>query len=96
MKTPIRLAYAITTHKVRGVTLTSGLIDHGKSEKNLGTTFVQLSRFKKLNQFLIRLFSFEEKIAKSTLLVPNKEAETQLQNKFTYTLNNYKHNYKLK
>ena len=83
LKTPIRLAYAITTHKVRGDTLTSGVIDLGKSEKSLGTTFVQLSRFKKLNQFLIRSFAFEEKIAKSTLLVPKKEAETKLQNKFT-------------
>ena len=36
MKTPIRLAYAITTHKVRGDTLTSGVIDLGKSEKREG------------------------------------------------------------
>ncbi len=39
---PLRLAYAITTHKVQGDTLDSGVICLGKSEKSLCQTFVQV------------------------------------------------------
>ena len=72
----LRLSYAITTHKVQGDTLESGVISLGKSDRNLGTTFVQISRFKKLNQFLIEPFPFDrlEKIAKSECL-PGRMAE---------------------
>ena len=64
---PLRLAYAITTHKVQGDTLTSGVVNLGDSEKSLGQTFVQISRFKKLNQFLIQPFPYDRllKISKS-------------------------------
>jgi len=53
------LSYALTTHKVQGDTLELGFIDLGKTERNLGSTFVQLSRFKKLTQFLIKPFPFD-------------------------------------
>ena len=67
---PLRLAYAITTHKTQGETLDKGIIDLGKSEKNLGTTFTQISRFRKLTDFLIKPFSFTrlQVIANSTVL----------------------------
>ena len=87
----LRLAYAITTHKVQGDTLVSGVIDLGSSERSLGTTFVQVSRFKKLSQFLIEPFSYERllKIGKSECLPPRKKEETNLKNKFENTINSY-------
>ena len=54
----LRLAYAITTPKVQGETLESGVICFGKTEKSLGQAFVQISRFKKLDQVLIEPFPF--------------------------------------
>ena len=33
--------------------LDKGVIDLGKTERNLGSTFVQLSRFKKIKDFLV-------------------------------------------
>ena len=56
---PIRLAYAITNHKTQGETLEKGIIHLGKNEKNLGTSFVQFSRFKKLTDFLVEPFSYD-------------------------------------
>ncbi len=57
---PLRLAYALTTHKTQGETLHKGIVDIGKNEKNLGSTIVRLSRFKKLTDFLIRPFPFHD------------------------------------
>ncbi len=67
---PLRLAYAITTHKVQGDTLESGVICLGKSERSLGQTFVQVSRFKNIKQFLVQPFPFDrlQKIGKSESL----------------------------
>jgi len=56
---PIRLGYASTVHKVQGATLTSGVINLGKNEKHLGSSFVAISGFKRLDQFLIEPFSFD-------------------------------------
>jgi|688.fasta_scaffold2224670_1 hypothetical protein len=90
---PLRLAYAITTHKVQGDTLDAGVISLGKSEKSLGQTFVQISRFKKLDQFIVQPFPFDRltKIAKSVCLPGRLEEEKILLNKFKTTLNKYKH-----
>jgi hypothetical protein len=90
---PLRLAYAITTHKVQGDTLDAGVIALGKSERSLGQTFVQLSRFKKLNQFICQPFPFDRltKIANSTCLPGRLEEEKRLLNKFNKTLLKYHH-----
>lgn len=56
---PIRLNYATTIHKSQGSTLSSGIIDLGKRETSLGLTFVALSRFKNINDFLIKPFPFQ-------------------------------------
>lgn len=74
------MAYAITTHKTQGDTLDKGIVNLGKTEKNLGSTFVQLSRFKKLGDFLIAPFPFSrlQKIALSKSLGPRIEEEKRL------------------
>lgn len=78
---PIRLAYAITTHKTKGDTLDTGIINVGKNEKNLGSTFVRFSRFKKLTNFIVHPFPFSRltKIALSKSLAPRLLEETRLE-----------------
>ena len=90
---PLRLAYAITTHKVQGDTLDKGVISLGKSEKSLGQTFVQISRFKKLTDFLVQPFPFDrlQKIAKSECLPGRRAEEKNLQQKFLETLDKFSH-----
>ncbi len=90
---PIRLSYALTTHKVQGDTLELGFIDLGKTERNLGSTFVQLSRFKKLTQFLIKPFPFDRltKIANCKQLAPRIIEETKLQSYSEVTKTKYHH-----
>ena len=65
----------MTTHKTQGETLGLGIIDLGKNERSLGSTFVQLSRFKRLTDFLILPFPFSRltKIALSDSLKPRIE-----------------------
>ena len=84
---PIRLAYAMTSHKTQGETLHKGIVDIGKNEKNLGSTFVQLSRFKKLTDFLIRPFPFSrlQKIGDSKCLAPRMKEEKRLNELFILT-----------
>ena len=81
---PIRLAYAITTHKTQGDTLTKGIINVGKIEKNLGTTFVQFSRFKKITDFVCYPFPYSRltKIALCKAL-PSRNAEEANLDKLT-------------
>ncbi len=90
---PLRLAYAITTHKVQGDTLDAGVICLGKSEKSLGQTFVQISRFKKLSQFLVQPFPYDrlKKIASSNSLPGRIAEEIILLNKKDKTLKKYAH-----
>jgi hypothetical protein len=59
---PIRLAYAMTSHKTQGETLDKGIIHVGNFERHLGTTFKQFSRFKKYTDFIIEPFSFDRLI----------------------------------
>jgi len=84
---PLRLSYALTTHKVQGDTLTSGVIDLGKLERNIGSTFVQLFRFKKFTQFLIQPFSLDRltKIKNHKQLQPRLKEEARLMNLFKNT-----------
>jgi hypothetical protein len=90
---PLRLRYAMTTHKTQGETLNLGVIDLGKNERSLGSTFVQLSRFKKITDFLIKPFPFSRltKISLSTLLMPRMTEELRLNNLNITTQIKYKH-----
>jgi len=74
----------------------SGVIDLGSMEKNLGSTFVQLSRFKKLTQFLIKPFAFSRltKIANSKQLKPRIYEEKRLHQLFNQTKHNFSHLFK--
>jgi hypothetical protein len=90
---PLRLCYALTSHKTQGETLTKGIIDLGNNEKNLGTTFVQLSRFRSIDDFLIKPFPFDRltKIALSKSLAPRIKEESRLQTLYMQTKINFKH-----
>ena len=63
------------------------------SEKSLVQTFVQISRFKKLKDFLVQPFPFDrlQKISKSESLPGRISEETILQKKFTNTLIEHAH-----
>ena len=77
-----------------------GVIDLGKTERNLGSTFVQLSRFKKIKDFLVMPFPYSRlnKIALSVSLPPRKAEEARLE-KLNIKTKNYfdfllaQHNY---
>ena len=56
---PLKLNYAMTIHKSQGSTLSSGVIDLGKSELSLGLGFVALSRFKSIHDFVIEPITFQ-------------------------------------
>jgi ATP-dependent exoDNAse (exonuclease V) alpha subunit len=88
---PIRLNYATTIHKSQGSTLNRGVIDLGTSEKTLGLTFVALSRFKNINDFIIKPFPYSrlEKIKQSKSLAPRLEEEKRIQLIVESTLKNF-------
>ena len=50
---PLKLAWAITIHKSRGLTLKKAWVDLGPSEKFSGMTYVALSRVKKLEDLIV-------------------------------------------
>jgi len=89
---PFRLAYAITVHKSQGETLQHGVIDFDKSEKSLGSSYVQLTRFKKFNQFCIKPFSYDritKQIKESKNLIPRMKEEARLADLTKKTLEKY-------
>jgi hypothetical protein len=61
-------------------TLDACVIDLGKIERNLGSTFVQFSRFKKFTDFVVRPFPFDRltKIANSSCIIPRTKEEERL------------------
>jgi hypothetical protein len=89
---PLRLAYALTTHKTQGETMEKGVIDVGKNERSLGSTFVQFSRFKKFTDFIVKPFSFERisKIGSSKSLPTRLEEEKRLVELFIKTKDLFK------
>lgn len=60
---PLKLCYAMTIHKSQGQTLTSAVIDIGKTERVAGLTFVALSRLKKLKNAIIQPMAYERLLA---------------------------------
>ncbi len=62
--------------------MTAGVANLGKKEKNLGPSFVEISRFKRFDKFLIEPFSFDRitsMIKKSKLHKPRLEEEAKLE-----------------
>lgn len=88
---PIRLTYATTIHKSQGSTLDRGVVDLGPSEKSLGLSFVALSRFKNINDFIIKPFPFKrlEKIKQSKSLAPRLQEEKRIQSLVDLTFSNF-------
>lgn len=88
---PIRLNYATTIHKSQGSTLDSGVIDLGKKEQSLGLTFVALSRFKNINDFLIKPFPFQriDSIKNHKSLKPRLEEELRIEQLVVETKRKY-------
>ena len=85
---PLRLAYAMTIHKSQGQTMNRVVIDLGKNEQSLGTTFVALSRVKNYKDFIIAPFSLErlQKISRSSNLKPRMEEEKRILDIFQNTM----------
>ena len=52
--------YAFTVHKSQGATLKSGVIDLTEHGRNLGSSYIQLNRFKNVNYFLIQPLVMKE------------------------------------
>jgi hypothetical protein len=79
---PIMLGYAVTAHRVQGLTLDTGVIDFGKSEFALGISYVALSRFKSINNLLINGHSYDRittQIKKHAQYSKREQEEQRLQ-----------------
>ena len=50
---PIQLAWALTTHKIQGLTLTEGVVDLGENNFDPTQIYINISRFKNLESFYI-------------------------------------------
>lgn len=50
---PINLAWALTTHKIQGLTLNSGIIHLGKKNFDPVQLYISLTRFKDINSFYL-------------------------------------------
>jgi len=59
---PLQLRYAVTIHKSQGQTLHKAVIDLGKSELSPGSTFVAVSRLRKLEDGLFQPMTFDRLI----------------------------------
>ena len=77
---PLRLAWAITIHKIQGATLPMAEIDIGTSIFEYGQTYVALSRIQSLDGLYLTGFSVKnihvhEKVKKFYLTIPKVEYE---------------------
>ena len=54
----MKLAYAITIHKLQGLTCKKLKVDIGTTEQTSGLTYVALSRVKKLEDLMLEDFDF--------------------------------------
>ena len=82
----------MTVHKSQGETLDKGVIDFGSSENCLGSSYVQITRFKKFTDFLLVPFSFDRitiKIKNSKMLERRLEEERRLKMFSVKTIEKY-------
>ena len=56
---PLRLAWALTIHKSQGLTLDKSWVDIGSKETTLGTSYVAISRVRRLSSVIIEPITFE-------------------------------------
>jgi len=91
---PFRLAYAITVHKSQGQTMDIGVIDFTEKEQQLGSSYVQLTRFKHIDNILIKPFPYSRittSIKNSSCLKPRQEEEERLKQLTDETLVKFSH-----
>jgi len=91
-RTQMPLAYAMTVHKSQGQTLKLGVIDFTNIERSLGSSYVQLTRFQNIKQFLVMPFPFSRittQIKKSISLKPRMAEEERLNTLAQNTLITY-------
>lgn len=89
---PLKLAYAMTVHKSQGETLTKGVIDFGSVERCLGSSYVQITRFKRFTDFLLIPFAYDritERITSLSMLKERKVEENRLKNLSNETIKKY-------
>ena len=79
---PLTLAWALTIHKSRGMTLNKAWVDIGKKESTLGITYVAISRVRNISSLVIEPMTFErlQKIRNSELLKYRLKEEQRLIN----------------
>ena len=84
---PLQLRYAVTIHKSQGQTLYKAVIDLGKSEISAGSTFVAVSRLRKLEDGLFQPMTFDrlKKIGQSKRFGERKSEEARLQQLWSTT-----------
>ena len=77
---PLKLAWAITVHKLQGLTLDRAVIDLGKKEFAVRLSFVALSRVKRLHDCLLQPFAFErlKSLARNKNVQVRKNEECRL------------------
>ena len=73
----MKLAYAMTVHKSQGETLTKGVIDFGSVERCLGSSYVQITRFKRFTDFLLIPFAYDRITERITSLSMLKERKVE-------------------
>ncbi len=81
LQLPLKLSWAVTIHKVQGLTLDKAVIDAGKKEFCAGLTFVAISRVRCLTDLLFSPpFSYQRlnSISKSKCMVERKKEEQRL------------------
>lgn len=88
---PLQPSYALTIHKSQGQTLDKVVIDLGKSEMAAGTTFVAVSRLKKLEDGLFQPMPFErlKAIGRTKRLLERKQEEIHLHHLSQLTMSHH-------
>lgn len=90
---PLQLRYAVTIHKSQGQTLQKAVIDIVKAELSPGSTFVAMSRLRKLEDGLLQPMTFErlKKIGQSKLFAERLQEEERLSKLSSTTQTHYSH-----
>lgn len=78
---PLKIAWVITIHKNRGLTLSKAWIDIGKSEKTVGVSYVAISPIKMLSNSILEPVTFERSTSlKKSVNLEYRIKEAQLDN----------------